>query len=82
MNFSFFVKVQDDFGVDLIHPPDISPHLFPLEGLSNILNPSVSQSLHSPWIHHYVLVEIMCNQGFCDHCDFQVTKILLNLWIK
>ena len=50
--FQFFlVKVQDDFGVDLVHPPDISPHRFPLEGLSHILNPSVSQSLHSPWIH-------------------------------
>ena len=28
--FQFFlVKVQDDFGVDLVHPPDISPPLSP-----------------------------------------------------
>ena len=31
---------------------------------------------------HYVLVEIMCNQGFWDLCGFPAAKILLNLWIK
>lgn len=78
---SFLVKIQNDFGLVLVYPQDISLSPFPWKIWGMFSTPLPVGDHILLGLIHYGLIEIPYNQGFWDLSGFPGAEIPFNIWV-